>query len=129
RKRLPLLYSSVYIGYGLHRRRVSNDSIGRDVMGKVKGTGLKALMAAGALSALLIAPVSTAQADDSQIVVFAAASLKNALDAINTACEADVGEAAKISYASSSALAKQIEEGAPADLFISADLDWMKYLS
>ncbi|MET3660780.1 molybdate ABC transporter substrate-binding protein [Aquamicrobium ahrensii] len=98
-------------------------------MGKVKGTGLKALMAAGALSALLIAPVSTVQADDSQIVVFAAASLKNALDAINTACEADVGEAAKISYASSSALAKQIEEGAPADVFISADLDWMKYLS
>jgi molybdate transport system substrate-binding protein len=98
-------------------------------MGKIKGTGLKALMAAGALSALLIAPVPTAQADDSQIVVFAAASLKNALDAINTACEADVGETAKISYASSSALAKQIEEGAPADLFISADLDWMSYLS
>ncbi|MFC5387468.1 molybdate ABC transporter substrate-binding protein [Aquamicrobium segne] len=90
---------------------------------------LKGLVAAGALAALLGAPVSTAQADDSQIVVFAAASLKNALDAINTTCEADVGEQAKISYASSSALARQIEEGAPADIFMSADLDWMKYLS
>ena len=48
---------------------------------------------------------------------------------MNTACAADVGEAATISYAASSALAKQIEGGAPADVFISADLDWMNYLS
>lgn len=61
--------------------------------------------------------------------VFAAASLKNALDAVNEACAADVGSKATISYAASSALAKQIEEGAPADMFISADLDWMKYLA
>lgn len=61
--------------------------------------------------------------------VFAAASLKNALDAVNAACAADVGSEARISYAASSALAKQIEEGAPADMFISADLDWMKYLA
>jgi molybdate transport system substrate-binding protein len=64
-----------------------------------------------------------------RVTVFAAASLKNALDAVNAACEADVGEAATVSYAASSALAKQIEEGAPADVFMSADLDWMKYLS
>lgn len=63
------------------------------------------------------------------LTAFAAASLKNALDAVNSACEADVGEKATISYAASSALAKQIEQGAPADVFISADLDWMKYLS
>jgi molybdate transport system substrate-binding protein len=63
------------------------------------------------------------------VTVFAAASLKNALDEINTACEADVGQKATISYAASSALAKQIEEGAPADVFISADLAWMSYLS
>jgi molybdate transport system substrate-binding protein len=63
------------------------------------------------------------------LTVFAAASLKNALDNVNAACEADVGAKATISYAASSALAKQIEEGAPADVFISADLDWMKYLS
>jgi molybdate transport system substrate-binding protein len=64
-----------------------------------------------------------------KVIVFAAASLKDALGGVNKACEVDVGEAATISYAASSALAKQIEGGAPADVFISADLDWMKYLS
>lgn len=64
-----------------------------------------------------------------RLTVFAAASLKNALDEVNAACEADVGGAATISYAASSALARQIEEGAPADIFMSADLDWMAYLS
>ncbi|HWK67578.1 MAG TPA: molybdate ABC transporter substrate-binding protein [Rhizobiaceae bacterium] len=75
---------------------------------------------------MLAAPA--ANAGDS-LTVFAAASLKNALDAVNSACEAEVGEKATISYAASSALAKQIEQGAPADVFVSADLDWMKYLS
>lgn len=84
------------------------------------------LMAMTAGAMMLAAPAAYA---DEQVVVFAAASLKNALDEVNKACEKDVGEAAKISYAASSALAKQIEEGAPADVFISADLDWMKYLS
>jgi molybdate transport system substrate-binding protein len=53
----------------------------------------------------------------------------DALDEVNAACAPDVGETATISYAASSALAKQIEEGAPADIFVSADLDWMAYLS
>lgn len=75
---------------------------------------------------LVSAPQSWAQ---EKVVVFAAASLKNALDAVNAACQADVGEQATISYAASSALARQIENGAPADIFISADLDWMQYLS
>ncbi|MGD9913894.1 MAG: molybdate ABC transporter substrate-binding protein [Rhizobiaceae bacterium] len=70
-----------------------------------------------------------AMADETAVTVFAAASLKNALDAVNDACASDVGEKATISYAASSALAKQIEEGAPADVFMSADLDWMKYLA
>lgn len=77
-------------------------------------------------AALLASPAAIAQ--DGELTVFAAASLKNALDNVNTACEAEVGKKAVISYAASSALAKQIEEGAPADVFISADLDWMKYL-
>lgn len=83
------------------------------------------------LGATVIAGVSFAIPSIAQenLTVFAAASLKNALDAVNTACEADVGAKATISYAASSALAKQIEQGAPADVFISADLDWMKYLS
>jgi len=71
--------------------------------------------------------VALAQND---VVIFAAASLKNALDEIATGWSKDTGKPApKISYAASSALAKQIEQGAPADLFISADLDWMDYLA
>ena len=61
-------------------------------------------------------------------MVFAAASLKNALDAVGADGRGD-RHAATISYAASSALAKQIEQGAPADVFISADLDWMDYLA
>lgn len=89
------------------------------------GTGLAAAVG---LAAMLLAGVPGAVAQEN-VTVFAAASLKNALDAVNAACEADVGEPATISYAASSALAKQIEEGAPADVFMSADLDWMQYLS
>jgi molybdate transport system substrate-binding protein len=59
------------------------------------------------------------------ILVFAAASLKDALDAIDADWRKESGRRATISYAASSALAKQIEAGAPADVFISADLDWM----
>ena len=63
------------------------------------------------------------------MVVFAAASLKNALDEIAATWAKDTGKPApRISYAASSALAKQMEQGAPADLFISADLDWMDYV-
>lgn len=63
------------------------------------------------------------------VVIFAAASLKNALDEIAATWSKDAGKPApKISYAASSALAKQMEQGAPADMFISADLDWMDYV-
>jgi molybdate transport system substrate-binding protein len=84
--------------------------------------------AIGGVAVVLLVGTSGMLAQE-KVIVFAAASLKNALDAVNAACEADVGEAATVSYAASSALAKQIEEGAPADVFMSADLDWMKYLS
>ena len=70
-----------------------------------------------------------AVAQGGDVLVFAAASLKNALDAINAQWQRDTGKKATISYAASSALAKQIEQGAPAQLFISADLDWMDYLA
>ncbi len=72
---------------------------------------------------------SPARAQDGNLVVFAAASLKNALDAINGQWEKETGKKASISYAASSALAKQIEQGAPAQIFISADLDWMDYVA
>ena len=62
------------------------------------------------------------------VTVFAAASLKNALDDAAKAYDTKTGEKVVISYAASSALAKQIEGGAPADIFFSADLDWMDYL-
>jgi molybdate transport system substrate-binding protein len=62
------------------------------------------------------------------ITVFAAASLKDALDENVKAYQARASDRIVVSYAASSALAKQIEAGAPADLFISADLDWMDYL-
>jgi len=63
-----------------------------------------------------------------EVTVFAAASLKNALDDVAKAYEAKTGDKVVTSYAASSALAKQIEGGAPADIFFSADLDWMDYL-
>jgi molybdate transport system substrate-binding protein len=62
------------------------------------------------------------------VQVFAAASLKTALDAIAAEWRKETGVQATISYAASSTLAKQIDNGAPADLFISADRDWMDYL-
>ena len=82
------------------------------------------------LAAVLVAwgpPQGAARAQGGDVVVFAAASLKNALDAINEQWQKDTGKKAVISYAASSALAKQIEQGAPAQMFISADLDWMDY--
>ena len=61
--------------------------------------------------------------------VFAAASLKNALDDAIAAYQAKTGLKVTVSFAASSALAKQIEAGAPADLFVSADVPWMDYLA
>jgi molybdate transport system substrate-binding protein len=70
-----------------------------------------------------------AQAQGGDIVVFAAASLKNALDAVTTQWQKETGKKASVAYASSPALAKQIEQAAPAQIFISADLEWMDYLT
>jgi len=70
---------------------------------------------------------SAALAQDKNLTVFAAASMKNALDDIDAAYTAKTGVKIVVSYAASSALAKQIEQGAPADIFLSADTDWMDY--
>jgi molybdate transport system substrate-binding protein len=126
RKLLSLLCSSGYIGFGPYGEHIETQ--GGNFMPVRKSFGLKALAAIGGLAAAMTMTAPAARADD-KLVVFAASSMKGALDKVNEACEADVGEAATISYAASSALAKQIESGAPADVFISADLDWMKYLS
>ena len=62
------------------------------------------------------------------ILVFAAASLQGSLDDVATAWTKRSGQVVKISYAGSAALAKQIAQGAPADVFVSADEQWMDTL-
>lgn len=84
---------------------------------------------AAALLAGLAGLSLPAVAQDKTITVFAAASMKNALDDVNAAYTKARGVKVVASYAASSALAKQIEGGAPADAFVSADLKWMDYLT
>ena len=71
--------------------------------------------------------VGQAGAQDKPVLVFAAASMKNALDDVNKRFSDRTGAKVVASYAASSTLIKQIEQGAPADVFISADRDWMDY--
>jgi molybdate transport system substrate-binding protein len=88
--------------------------------------GIVRLVAGAAVLALVVAGAPTrANADD--LLVFAAASLKNAMDDAVSAFEQGGGAKVNVSYGASSALAKQLEAGAPADMFISADLDWMDF--
>src|SRR5882762_6722578 len=85
---------------------------------------------AGIFAAFMIlcgSAFSPALAQDKSLTIFAAASMKNALDDIDAAYTAKTGIKITVSYAASSALAKQIEQGAPADIFASADTDWMDY--
>ena len=99
---------------------------GRSVITRRAGLGLAALALAGWFGVGVPGRPALAQAKPA--LVFAAASLKNALDEIAAQYERETGKKVTISYGASSALAKQIEAVAPADLFISADLDWMDYL-
>ena len=75
------------------------------------------------MTAVVLALALPAHADD--VTVFAAASLKTALDRIAADFTARTGDRVAVSYGGSSQLAKQIVAGAPADLFISANVDWM----
>jgi len=90
---------------------------------------LRHLLACAFLILLGGAWSTAASAQDAKLVIFAAASLKDALDEVNTAYQREKGQETATSYAASSTLAKQIEAAAPADVFISADLDWMDYLA
>jgi molybdate transport system substrate-binding protein len=83
--------------------------------------------AAFVLSACGLAQRAAAQGKD--VVILAAASLKNALDEASAAWTRQSGKTTRISYAASSALARQIEGGIPADIFISADVHWMDYVA
>jgi molybdate transport system substrate-binding protein len=80
---------------------------------------------AALLGLLFVTGTGAATPDD--VVVFAAASLKNALDVAAANFERDHEVKVRVSYGASSALAKQLENGAPADLFISADREWMDW--
>ena len=77
------------------------------------------------LGMMLGAPAVLAQ--EKTLTAFVAASLKNALDDINAAYTRKTGIKIAASFGASSTLARQIEQGAPADVFISADLEWMDY--
>lgn len=83
--------------------------------------------ALGALCWIAAATI-TVSAQEKPLLVFAAASMKNALDAAAADWTATSGVDVSVSYAASSALARQVEQGAPADLFISADTAWMDHL-
>jgi molybdate transport system substrate-binding protein len=98
---------------------------GRDYIWSATMSRLAGIFAAFVI--LLGAGLTPAVAQEKTITVFAAASMKNALDDINAAYTARTGVKITVSYAASSALAKQIEQGAPADVFASADTDWMDY--
>ncbi len=79
------------------------------------------------ISLLITSLTFVANAED-KVTVFAAASLTNALTEISTQYEKEKTTKITHSFAASSTLAKQIENGAPADIFISADTKWMNYL-
>ena len=86
---------------------------------------IRHLWAAMTVLAMVVGPPARAET----VTVFAAASTANAITEIGDLFKARTGDAVRASFASSSTLAKQIEQGAPAQLFMSADLYWMEYLA
>ena len=89
---------------------------------------IKFALIAALLVVLFIPPITQAE-EATPVMVFAAASTTNAVNEIGTLFKEKGGAGITSSFASSSTLAKQIEQGAPASVFISADEDWMNYLS
>jgi molybdate transport system substrate-binding protein len=85
------------------------------------------VLAALAVSARSPAAAAAPTAQRQGVLIFAASSMKTALDAVAEGLRRDTGISVRASYASSAVLARQIVDGAPADLFVSADLDWMDY--
>jgi molybdate transport system substrate-binding protein len=99
------------------------DLVERRSLGRLRALALAAALAWGTPQH------ASAQTRGADLVVFAAASLKNALDSVNAQWKKETGSSARISYAATSALARQIEAGAPAQVFVSADLQWMDYMA
>jgi len=88
----------------------------------------RTLLSLGLLCLTITASLPAAEVQQPQILVFAAASLTDALQEASAAYEKAAHVKVKSSFDSSSVLARQIEAGAPADVFISADTTWMDYL-
>ncbi len=86
-------------------------------------TTLLSLIAAASFGASMV------HAQQPPLTVFAAASLQNALEEAGKAFTAKTGTSVRFSFAASSALARQLEQAAPADLFASADLEWMDWVA
>ena len=91
-------------------------------------SALRKLLGVFVLCCALFMPAQAADQPNRELLVFAAASLTNVLDEIGTAYTQQTKQPVKFSYAASSALARQLEAGARADLFFSADLEWMDYV-
>ena len=100
----------------------------------MKADGITAVFARGtwlqvAAAVVLGAAGAPAPAQDHALIVFAAASLRDALDEADATYEQHGHPKVVLSYAASSTLARRLEAGVPADVFFSADLDWMNYLA
>lgn len=112
---------------GLHVRRLT---MNREIL-MLRFPARLAFSLALSLSLLCAAPLLAASKKKTptpEITVLAAASLQGSLDTVSEAWTRVSGQSVRISYASSAALARQIEQGVPADLFISADTQWMDHL-
>lgn len=90
---------------------------------------LRSSIAGVAFAIALLCGIPAGSAQSDALTILAAASLTNALEEIGAEYEADTGETVRFSFAASSVLAKQIEAGAPAQIFASADQKWMDYLA
>lgn len=102
----------------------------RQILYSVRYKGMTRRALSLALALLLAIGLGLPAAAQGQMTIFAAASLRNALDQAAAQYAKETGKPPpRISYDASSALARQIEQGAPADLFISADTDWMDHVA
>lgn len=98
------------------------------IMQSARRVGACALLASVLLACALSLPAFAQGATRAPLTVFAAASLKESMDAAGAAFQRRTGQPVRASYAASPALARQVEQGAPADVFVSADLEWMDWL-
>jgi molybdate transport system substrate-binding protein len=87
------------------------------------------VLVAGLLGGIIVAAAPTKAPPESSVLIFAASSVQTVLDRLTPEMERQSSARVRVSYAASSSLAQQIVNGAPAGIFISADLDWMTYLA